>query len=93
MMAEDAMVGFLKVIFKWPTFGCAFFDVKVMKRDPIRWEDSICFYDVYLIPACVLLMQQTSEPNFPDIVRLAISKQGVTIINPKTKVNLLFLLL
>ncbi|KAF5898435.1 unconventional myosin-VIIa isoform X2, partial [Clarias magur] len=56
MTAEDAKVGFLKIIFKWPTFGCAFFDVK-----------------------------QTSEPNFPDIVRLAISKQGVTIINPKTK--------
>ncbi|XP_060723716.1 unconventional myosin-VIIa [Tachysurus vachellii] len=56
MTAEDAMVAFLKVIFKWPTFGCAFFEVK-----------------------------QTSEPNFPDIVRLAINKQGVTIIHPKTK--------
>ncbi|XP_036376709.1 unconventional myosin-VIIa [Megalops cyprinoides] len=53
---EEAMVAFLKIIFKWPTFGCAFFEVK-----------------------------QTSEPNFPDIVRIAISKQGVTIIHPKTK--------
>ncbi|XP_066519124.1 unconventional myosin-VIIb [Hoplias malabaricus] len=53
---EEAMVGFLKVVFKWPTFGCAFFEVK-----------------------------QTSEPSFPDIVRIAISKQGVTIIHPKTK--------
>ncbi|KAI5628300.1 unconventional myosin-VIIb-like isoform X1 [Silurus asotus] len=56
MTVDEAMVAFLKVIFKWPTFGCAFFEVK-----------------------------QTSEPNFPDIVRLAISKQGVTIIHPKTK--------
>lgn len=34
-----------------------------------------------------LILQQTSEPNFPDIVRIAISKQGVTIIHPKTKVS------
>lgn len=32
-------------------------------------------------------MQQTSEPNFPDIVRLAINKQGVIIMHPKTKVK------
>uniref|UniRef100_A0A4W4EFL6 Uncharacterized protein n=1 Tax=Electrophorus electricus TaxID=8005 RepID=A0A4W4EFL6_ELEEL len=56
MTVEEAMTAFLKVVCKWPTFGCAFFEVK-----------------------------QTSEPNFPDIVRIAISKQGVTIIHPKTK--------
>ncbi|KAL4630719.1 unconventional myosin-VIIa-like [Arapaima gigas] len=56
MTVEDAKVAFLKIIHRWPTFGCAFFEVK-----------------------------QTSEPNFPDIVRIAISKQGVTIIHPKTK--------
>lgn len=33
------------------------------------------------------MLQQTSEPNFPDIVRIAISKQGVTVIHPKTKVS------
>ncbi|XP_052455434.1 unconventional myosin-VIIa isoform X2 [Carassius gibelio] len=56
MTVEQAVIGFLKIIYKWPTFGCAFFDVK-----------------------------QTSEPNFPDIVRIAISRQGITIIHPKTK--------
>ncbi|KAJ8375175.1 hypothetical protein SKAU_G00057550 [Synaphobranchus kaupii] len=53
---DEAIVAFLKIIFRWPTFGCAFFEVK-----------------------------QTSEPNFPDIVQIAISKEGVTIIHPKTK--------
>nr|XP_046248311.1 unconventional myosin-VIIa [Scatophagus argus] len=56
MTAEEAKVAFLKMVYRWPTFGCAFFEVK-----------------------------QTSEPNFPDIVRIAISKQGLTIIHPKTK--------
>ncbi|KAG7228690.1 hypothetical protein INR49_008468, partial [Caranx melampygus] len=56
MTVEDAKVAFLKAVCRWPTFGCAFFEVK-----------------------------QTSEQNFPDIVRIAISKQGVTIIHPKTK--------
>uniref|UniRef100_A0A8K9WPV7 Myosin VIIBa n=1 Tax=Oncorhynchus mykiss TaxID=8022 RepID=A0A8K9WPV7_ONCMY len=56
MTSEEASLAFLKVVCRWPTFGCAFFEVK-----------------------------QTSDPNFPDIVRIAISKQGVSIIHPKTK--------
>ncbi|CAJ1059811.1 unconventional myosin-VIIa [Xyrichtys novacula] len=56
MTVDEAKVAFLKTVCRWPTFGCAFFEVK-----------------------------QTSEENFPDIVRIAISKQGLTIINPKTK--------
>ncbi|KAM8875074.1 unconventional myosin-VIIb isoform 1-T1 [Spinachia spinachia] len=53
---EEAKVAFLKTVCRWPTFGCAFFEVK-----------------------------QTSEPSFPDIVRIAVSKEGLTIIHPKTK--------
>ncbi|XP_031662727.1 unconventional myosin-VIIa [Oncorhynchus kisutch] len=53
---DEAKVAFLKGIYHWPTFGCAFFEVK-----------------------------QTSEPSYPSIIQIAISKQGVNFINPKTK--------
>ncbi|XP_054950686.2 unconventional myosin-VIIa [Pan paniscus] len=53
---EEAKLAFLKLIFKWPTFGSAFFEVK-----------------------------QTTEPNFPEILLIAINKYGVSLIDPKTK--------
>uniref|UniRef100_A0A8B9VAH4 Myosin VIIB n=1 Tax=Anas zonorhyncha TaxID=75864 RepID=A0A8B9VAH4_9AVES len=53
---DEAKIAFLKIIYRWPTFGSAFFEVK-----------------------------QTSEPNFPDIVLIAINKQGVSLIHQKTK--------
>uniref|UniRef100_A0A096LUU3 Si:ch73-194h10.2 n=1 Tax=Poecilia formosa TaxID=48698 RepID=A0A096LUU3_POEFO len=60
MGVEEAKVAFLKAVCRWPTFGCAFFEVK-----------------------------QTSEQDFPDIVRIAISKTGLTILHPKTKKEVL----
>lgn len=59
MTVDEAKLAFLKTLYRWPTFGCAFFEVK-----------------------------QTSEPSFPDIVRIAISSKGLTIFNPKTKEEL-----
>uniref|UniRef100_A0A4W3IKE1 Myosin VIIBb n=1 Tax=Callorhinchus milii TaxID=7868 RepID=A0A4W3IKE1_CALMI len=56
---EDVKVSFLKFVFRLPTFGSAFFEVK-----------------------------QTSEPGFPEIVRIAINKQGVILMNPRTKETL-----
>lgn len=53
---EEAKVEFLKIIYKWPTFGSAFFEVK-----------------------------QTTEPNYPEILLIAINKNGVNLINPQTK--------
>uniref|UniRef100_A0A674E5X1 Unconventional myosin-VIIa-like n=1 Tax=Salmo trutta TaxID=8032 RepID=A0A674E5X1_SALTR len=53
---EEAKLSFLKAIFKWPTFGSAFFEVK-----------------------------QTSDPNFPEILLIAINKHGVSLIDPKSK--------
>ncbi|XP_054902492.1 unconventional myosin-VIIa-like isoform X4 [Poeciliopsis prolifica] len=53
---EDAKLSFLKVIYKWPTFGSAFFEVK-----------------------------QTTDPNYPETLLIAINKHGVSLIEPKTK--------
>lgn len=59
---EEAKVQFLKVISQWPTFGCAFFEVK-----------------------------QTSEKSYPNVIMISISKQGVSLVNPKTKEVLVML--
>ncbi|KAL9964836.1 hypothetical protein ACROYT_G028531 [Oculina patagonica] len=53
---NDAKVSFLRIIYRWPTFGSAFFEVK-----------------------------QTTEPNFPENLLIAINKNGVNLINPRTK--------
>ncbi|XP_024921340.1 unconventional myosin-VIIa-like isoform X2 [Cynoglossus semilaevis] len=53
---EDSKLSFLKIIYKWPTFGSAFFEVK-----------------------------QTTDPNFPETLLIAINKHGVSLIDPKSK--------
>ena len=58
MSPEDAKVAFLKIIYRWPTFGSAFFEVK-----------------------------QTTDPNYPELLLVAINKQGVSLIHPQTKVK------
>ncbi|XP_018795223.1 PREDICTED: myosin-VIIa [Bactrocera latifrons] len=56
MSSEDAKVAFLKIVYRWPTFGSAFFEVK-----------------------------QTTEPNYPEMLLIAINKHGVSLIHPVTK--------
>ncbi|XP_061653732.1 unconventional myosin-VIIa-like [Phyllopteryx taeniolatus] len=53
---EECKIAFLQDISSWPTFGCAFFEVK-----------------------------QTCESSYPSPVLIAISKQGVSLIDPKSK--------
>lgn len=33
-----------------------------------------------------IVSQQSTDPNFPDVLLIAINKLGVTLIDPKTKV-------
>lgn len=53
---DDAKIKFLEIIYQWPTFGSAFFEVK-----------------------------QSTEPNYPDILLIAINKNGVNLIHPQSK--------
>uniref|UniRef100_A0A8C4ZE72 Myosin VIIA n=1 Tax=Gadus morhua TaxID=8049 RepID=A0A8C4ZE72_GADMO len=53
---EESKLSFLKIIYKWPTFGSAFFEVK-----------------------------QTTDPNYPETLLIAINKHGVSLIDPKSK--------
>jgi myosin-7 len=59
MSPEEAKITFLKIIYRWPTFGSAFFEVK-----------------------------QTTEPNYPEMLLIAINKHGVSLIHPQSKVSL-----
>ncbi|XP_048349961.1 unconventional myosin-VIIa [Sphaerodactylus townsendi] len=53
---EEAKLAFLKIVYKWPTFGSAFFEVK-----------------------------QTTDPNYPELLLIAINKHGVSLIDRKSK--------
>lgn len=53
---NDAKISFLRMIYRWPTFGSAFFEVK-----------------------------QSTDPNFPESLLIAINKNGVNLINPGSK--------
>lgn len=57
MSPEDAKITFLKIVYRWPTFGSAFFEVK-----------------------------QSTEPNYPELLLIAINKHGVSLIHPQSKV-------
>jgi myosin-7 len=61
MTPEDSKVSFLKIVYRWATFGSAFFEVK-----------------------------QTTEPNYPEMLLIAINKHGVSLIHPQTKVLSLY---
>lgn len=40
---------------------------------------------IYTLSA--LFLQQTTDPNYPETLLIAINKHGVSLIDPKTKVS------
>lgn len=45
MTVEEAKVAFLKAVFRWPTFGCAFFEVKV--RAAVSAAQKLLYLAIY----------------------------------------------
>lgn len=49
----------------------------------MRW---VKLFSHLLISFCPFVFQQTTEPNFPENLLIAINKNGVNLIDPRTKV-------
>lgn len=78
-------MAFLKYLFKWPTFGSAFFEVKV--RYPLvlyslgeghlfDWRNAHLYFPLW---------QQNGDTNYPEHLLIAINKNGVSLIDPTSK--------
>ncbi|XP_054838494.1 unconventional myosin-VIIb [Eublepharis macularius] len=63
--------------------ACSKHEQKTEEEAKVAFLKSICHWPTF--GSAFFEVKQTSEPSFPDIVLIAINKQGVSLIHPKTK--------
>lgn len=84
---EEAKLSFLKIIYKWATFGSAFFEVKVKTFEHSNSFLKASYFQSLCIIYILFFLQQTTDPNYPETLLIAINKHGVSLIDPKSKVG------
>lgn len=60
---------------------------KTGRRQGERKEEGVRFCMTHPLTSSSHSQQQTTEPNYPEILLIAINKHGVSLIDPKTKVS------
>ncbi|KAL8187554.1 UNVERIFIED_CONTAM: hypothetical protein K2H54_050971 [Gekko kuhli] len=64
-------------------YACSKHEQKTEEEAKIAFLKYICHWPTF--GSAFFEVKQTSEPGFPDIILIAINKQGVSLIHPKTK--------
>lgn len=81
MSPDDAKITFLKIVYRFVLIFIQIWSVWIYIRNKmflIRWPTfGSAFFEV----------KQTTEPNYPEMLLIAINKHGVSLIHPQTKVN------
>lgn len=78
MSSEDAKVAFLKIVYRYVISFIALI-LRININFTNRWPTfGSAFFEV----------KQTTAPNYPEMLLIAINKHGVSLIHPVTKVKI-----
>lgn len=77
MSPDDAKITFLKIVYRFVSWIKSV-ELLIIFSSYCRWPTfGSAFFEV----------KQTTEPNYPEMLLIAINKHGVSLIHPQTKVT------